>query len=208
MYNQGLGKLITLEGPEGAGKSTQARVLYLWLQEKGYDPLFTREPGGTDLGSRIRDILLEAGADIAAAAEIFLYGADRAQHVEKVIAPALRQGRIVLCDRYIDSTMAYQGYARGLGIDFVEQVNNLAVGEFIPDLTLLYDIPVSQGMKRKGTRPLDRMELEALEFHQAVREGYLKIAEREKRVTVIDAGEDYKTVARKSIEAVSKLLKG
>lgn len=208
MSNRGFGKLITLEGPEGSGKSTQARVLYDWLKDQGHDPLLTREPGGTELGRRIRDILLETGQDISPAAEILLYGADRAQHVEKVIAPALRQGRIVLCDRYMDSTTAYQGFARGLGPDFVCQVNRLAVGEFIPDLTLLYDVPVVEGLKRKMTRSLDRIEMETLEFHEAVREGYLCIAETEARVRVIDARQDLDTVTRLSIEAVSTLLKG
>ena len=132
MNNCRIGKLITLEGPEGAGKTTQISALLKWLLESGYDPVATREPGGTELGRRIRHMLLDVRSDITDRAEILLYAADRAQHVEKVIIPALDQGKIVLCDRYIDSTMAYQGYARGLGPEFVEQVNTLLlVGLFL-----------------------------------------------------------------------------
>lgn len=207
MKCKSIGKLITLEGPEGAGKSTQCVALVRWLREAGYDVVVTREPGGTELGRRIRRILLETELDIAFRAEILLYAADRAQHVEKLIAPALKKGQVVICDRYFDSTMAYQGYGRGLGIELVEQVNNLSVGKVIPDLTLLFDLPVEQGMARKNASDLDRMEKEALEFHRRVREGYLRIAQREpNRVKVIDATKDVDTVTLKTIEAVRALL--
>ncbi|HHX95405.1 MAG TPA: dTMP kinase [Clostridia bacterium] len=203
-----MGKLITLEGPEGAGKTTQSDALLQWLVKAGYDLVVTREPGGTDLGRRIRHMLLDAGSDITDKAEILLYAADRAQHVEKVIIPALRRGRIVLCDRYIDSTTAYQGYARGLGTEFVEQVNRIATGGLVPDLTLIYDIPPDKGMARKKSS-LDRLEQEDLEFHRLVREGYLMIARKEpSRVKVINALNDIETVTRESIEAVKTLLRG
>lgn len=209
MNNKRRGKFITLEGPEGAGKSTQCRALVEWLCDAGYDPVTTREPGGTELGRQIRKILLDSGSEIAPVAEILLYAADRAHHVEKVIAPALQEGKIVLCDRYFDSTMAYQGYARGLGTKIVEQINKLSVGEFIPDLTLLYDISAAEGMARKMTKALDRMEQEDLEFHERVRKGYLNIARKDpSRVKVINAGNDLHSVTEESIEALSALLKG
>jgi dTMP kinase len=208
LNNCRMGKLITLEGPEGAGKTTQSDALLQWLVKAGYDLVVTREPGGTDLGRRIRHMLLDAGSDITDKAEILLYAADRAQHVEKVIIPALRRGRIVLCDRYIDSTTAYQGYARGLGTEFVEQVNRIATGGLVPDLTLIYDIPPDKGMARKKSS-LDRLEQEDLEFHRLVREGYLMIARKEpSRVKVINALNDIETVTRESIEAVKTLLRG
>ncbi len=208
MKKRNSGKLITLEGPEGAGKSTQCATLVRWLREAGYEYAVTREPGGTEVGESIRRILLDPGLDIATGAEILLYAADRAQHVEKVIAPALEKGKIVVCDRYYDSTMAYQGYARGLGPDFVEQVNKLSVGHFVLDLTLIFDCPVDRGIERKVRKGLDRMEQEDLDFHRRVREGYLKIAEKEpERVKVIDARNDIETVARDAIEAVSAFLK-
>lgn len=209
MNQKTLGKLITLEGPEGAGKTTQCVALVNWLCAAGYDPVVTREPGGTELGRRIRHLLLETELNIAARAEILLYAADRAQHVEKLIQPALEKGKVVLCDRFFDSTMAYQGYARGLGMDFVEQVNKLSVGKVVPDLTLLFDCPADEGMARKATGKLDRMEKEALEFHRQVREGYLRIAEGEpERVRVIDARQGVAAVTRDAIAAVEALLKG
>lgn len=208
MDNKFSGKLITLEGPEGAGKSTQCAAIVKWLQYFGWDTVVTREPGGTDLGVRIRHILLETRLNIAARAEILLYAADRAQHVENLIAPALEQGKIVVCDRYYDSTMAYQGYARGLGIEFVEQVNRLSVGNVVPNLTLLYDLPVEDGMARKPSDELDRMEIETLEFHRRVREGYLSIAAEEpERVKIIDAGQNIATVTEETIGYVGALLK-
>lgn len=202
------GKLISFEGPEGSGKSTQAEKIYRWLKAQGYDTLLTREPGGTDLGKHIRKILLDERLNITPKAEIMLYGADRAQHVEEIILPALYDGKIVLCDRYIDSSIAYQGYARGLEIEFIKNINMLAAGNVIPDLTLLYDLPAKEGFKRKKAVSFDRIEGEGLAFHEAVRKGYLEIAKRESRIKIIDASRNVESVTRDSIALVSRFLKG
>jgi len=203
------GKLISFEGPEGSGKSTQAEIIYKWLLKKGYDAVLTWEPGGTELGRMVRDILLNRGLAIGPKAEMLLYGADRAQHVEEVIYPALRKGKIVLCDRYIDSSLAYQAYARGLDVNFVEQVNALASGGLFPDLTLLFDLPIEEGFKRKKRGDFDRIEREGLEFHEAVRKGYLIAAgNNPHRVKVIDASRPLEIVAEAAISAVDQFLKG
>jgi len=202
------GLLISFEGSEGSGKSTQAEIIYRWLVEKGYDALLTREPGGTELGRYVRKILLDERLVISPKAEILLYGADRAQHVEEVILPALKEGKIVLCDRYIDSSVAYQGYARGLEIEFIKNINMMAVSNVIPDLTLLYDLPAKEGFKRKKAVSFDRIEGEGLAFHEAVRKGYLEMAKRESRIKIIDASRDVESVARDSIALVSRFLKG
>lgn len=203
------GLLISFEGPEGSGKSTQAEIVYKWLLKKGYETILTWEPGGTELGKLVRDILLNRGLFIAPKAEMLLYGADRAQHVEEVIYPALKNGKIVLCDRFIDSSLAYQAYARGLDINFVEQINILASGGLIPDLTLLFDLPIEEGFKRKKRGDFDRIERESLEFHKAVREGYLAVARNNPhRVKLIDASRPLEIVAEAAISAVDEFLKG
>ncbi|WP_109207696.1 dTMP kinase [Moorella sp. Hama-1] len=181
------GLFITLEGPDGAGKTTQMDNLAAYLGRRGLAVERTREPGGTRLAEAIRRLLLEPDyGPVDPRAEILLYAAARAQHVAERIRPALAAGKIVLCDRFADSTLAYQGYGRRLGADLVEQINNLATADLKPDLTLLLDVPVEIGL---GRRPggADRMEQENLEFHRRVRQGYLDLARREPgRVRLID----------------------
>ena len=169
---------ITLEGVEGCGKTTQAPRLGAAL---GGDVLLTQEPGGTELGREIRTMLLSPkNAGMAAAAELLLYFADRAQHVEQVIRPALAAGRTVISDRYVDSSLAYQGYGRGLPLDLLRAVARLATGGLQPDVTFFLDVPVERGLARVGRRGAhDRLESEALEFHQRVRRGYQDLMEQD-----------------------------
>ncbi|MBN2184883.1 MAG: dTMP kinase [Candidatus Krumholzibacteriota bacterium] len=190
------GFFITFEGIEGSGKSTVARRIDRLLRDEGVDPLLTREPGGTVISEDIRGILLDPDrVEISAKTELLLYLASRAQLVAEVILPAVNNGRIVLCDRYMDATMAYQGWARGLGEDLVRDFNSFAVGPALPDLTFLFDLSVSEGFRRgpdkresSGIQSRDRLESEDIFFHEKVREGYLRIAETEKkRVMTIDA---------------------
>ena len=192
------GLFITLEGIEGSGKTTQVPGLTARLSAMGYDCLVTREPGGCKLAEKIRAILLDpANAGLVPMAELLLYLADRAQHVQEVIRPALNAGRIVVCDRYADATVAYQGYARGLGPLEVADLNQHATGGLEPDLTLLLDLPAQVGLQRakrrvdsleKGQPTEDRFEQEELVFHQKVREGYLDLARSHPdRIVVIDA---------------------
>ncbi|KYH33811.1 dTMP kinase [Neomoorella mulderi] len=183
------GLFITLEGPDGSGKTTQMERLECFLSRRGFTVECTREPGGTPLAEAIRQLLLEPRyGPIDARAEILLYAAARAQHVAERIRPALAAGKIVLCDRFTDSSIAYQGYGRRLGIELVRQVNNLATGGLLPDLTLLIDVPVELGLARlRGKGPADRLEGEDLDFHRRVRRGYLELRRLEpQRVRLID----------------------
>ncbi len=190
------GRLITFEGPEGAGKSTQASMLITKLEARGIEIIYTREPGGTKLGEAIRGVLQynEAGEDPCAESEVLLFEASRAQLVRKVIQPALDRGAWVLCDRFADSTTAYQGFGRGFSVELMETINQFAVGKAIPDMTILLDVNVSLGMQRCAKRQVgkklqyDRIESEALEFHEKVRQGYLELARRfPERFRKIDA---------------------
>lgn len=182
----GKGLLITLEGGEGSGKTTQAQALAARLEERGYAVCLTREPGGTELGQAVQR-LLEADRAPAPLAELLLFAADRAQHVQEVIAPALVAGKIVVCDRFADSTLAYQGSGRGLDLGLVRRLNDEATGGLRPDLTLLLDIAPEVGLEREGSQ-LDVTGRESLEFHQRVREGFLALAREEpERFVVIDA---------------------
>ncbi len=165
------GWFISLEGIEGAGKTTQTRLLADWLTQKGYDVLVTHEPGGTPLGQSLRQLLLHY--PLPQRTELLLYAADRATHVAQVLKPALQSNKVVLCDRYLDSTVAYQGWGRGLDVTLIEQMNHVATEGLTPDLTLWLDVPVAVGLARaRGRGALDHMEQESLAFHERVRQGY------------------------------------
>ena len=174
------GIFITFEGPEGSGKSTHSRRLVKDLQSDGYDAVRTQEPGSTPLGRKIRDILLEKeNISLNKHAELFLFEADRAQHVEEVIRPALREKKIVICDRFNTATFAYQGYGLGTAADLIEKVDAASTGGLRPDLTLLLDLDVKTGLSRAGAaHAADRMEKRSPEFHEKVRQGYLDFAEK------------------------------
>ena len=191
---------VTLEGPEGAGKSSVIRMLSAHLESLGQATLVTREPGDGSLGRRIREILL-GGGQIDPKAELFLFLADRAQHVEDVIRPALREGKTVLCDRYIDSTVAYQGYGRKFDIELLRSWNRFSTAGLMPDLTILLDIESDQGLSRVENK--DRLDSEPLEFHQAVRQGFLCEAKLDPgRWILIDASASLEQVTKATIIAV------
>lgn len=193
------GKFITLEGPEGSGKSTHARLLADQLQDGGYSVIIAREPGGTPVGEAVRRLLQHdaGGEGMAAETELFLFMASRTQLVRQVISPALAEGICVVCDRFADSTTAYQGYARGCDVEKILALNDLATGGLAPDLTILLDVDVKAGFERLRQRNLrhgvqkDRIERETLDFHERVRSGYLELARRwPQRIRVVDAARD------------------
>jgi dTMP kinase len=188
------GLFITFEGIDGCGKSTQLRMLAELLASRGLHHAVTREPGGTPIGSQIREILLNrANTNLVATAELLLYAADRAQHVAADLRPALAQGQIILCDRYIDATTAYQGYGRQLSLDLIMRLNQIATDGLIPDLTLLFDLDTGVAQERviAGTAlrgQADRIDSEHREFHERVRAGYLKLASQQPaRFVIISA---------------------
>jgi len=182
---------VTFEGIEGSGKTTQARRFYRFLKKKGIPCLLTKEPGGTKRARLLRTILLSPrGEKLSEAAEVFLYLADRAQHVEEVILPALKEGKVVLCDRYSDATFAYQGGARGHPLKLLAEMDRLATGGIYPDLTFLLDVPVRVGLARarKRHRGQDRIEGESIRFHEKVRKAYLGLGNKSRGRTVILEG--------------------
>jgi dTMP kinase len=186
------GLFITLEGPEGAGKSTNREYLAERLREQGIDVLLTREPGGTPLAERIRELLLDPSDEpMAADTELLLVFAARAQHLQQIIRPALAKGSVVLCDRFTDATYAYQGGGRGLSIERIAQLEQFVQGELRPDLTLIFDLPVEIGLARAAARGrLDRFEQEGRGFFEAVRQAYLQRADQApQRYRVLDAGQ-------------------
>ncbi len=208
-------RFITFEGIEGSGKSTVAARVSETLERAGVETLLTREPGGTRLSEEIRDMLLDASrGPIDARTELLLYVASRAQLVEQVIRPALARGTTVLCDRFMDASVAYQGWARGLGEELVDRLNAFAVGECVPDRTFLLDLPVEAGFSRgperresDGVRAKDRLELEERSFHELVREGYLRLAGRHPdRVVVVDATAPLQTVLRDIFGNIAPLM--
>lgn len=194
------GLFITFEGVEGSGKSTQARALAAHLTAGGASVVLTREPGGTALGERIRDVLLDLGErGMLAETELFLYLASRAEHVARVIAPALESGDIVISDRFGDASVAYQGGGRELGPSLVESLNEVATGCVKPDVTFLLDLDPEEGLRRlsgRGGGDRDRIETEAIAFHRRVREAYIQAAERDpSRFVILDAGLDEAEIA-------------
>lgn len=200
------GLFITFEGADGCGKTTQMKLLADYLKSQGLEVVLTREPGGKGLGEKVREILLNYDGEVSDRCESFLFLADRAQNIDIIVNPAVEQGKIVLCDRHIDSTVAYQGYGRGLDLDRIKVLNNLATNGKKPDLTIVFDIDVETSMKRVGSEK-DRMESAGIEFHNKVRNGYLEIAKEEPdRIKVVDACktieevfEDVKKLAKKYI---------
>jgi dTMP kinase len=193
----GPGFLLALEGGEGAGKSTQARLLRDWLESLGHEVVLTREPGGTPVGARLRELLLDPGTRLADRAEALLYAADRAQHVEEVLRPALRRGDVVVTDRYVDSSIAYQGAGRSLSADELARVSRWATGGLVPSLTVLLDVPPAVGLARSG-QVRDRLEAEPEEFHDRVREGFLAVARANAgRYLVVDATRPAEEIAER-----------
>ncbi len=173
-----MGTFIVLEGGEGCGKSTQARLLYQRLQQEGYPALLLHEPGGTPLGDQVRRLLMaqQGKATISPLAELLLFSAARAELVATLLRPALKEGRVVVCDRYTPSTVAYQGYGRGIPLEAIDQVNRLSTDSLEPDLVLLLDMKPEEGLRRKSEEERQRFEEESLAFHRKVRHGYLEMA--------------------------------
>lgn len=199
------GLFITFEGPDGCGKTTQMNLLAQYFEKKGKRVVLTREPGGKGLGEKVREILLNYDGEVSDRCESFLFLADRAQNIDIIVKPAVKQGEIVLCDRHIDSTVAYQGYGRGLDINEINMLNNLATGGKKPDLTLVFDVDVETSMKRVG-KEKDRMESAGIEFHNRVRNGYLELAIQEPdRIKVLDATKTIEEIHEKVIEIIEKL---
>jgi dTMP kinase len=201
------GVLITFEGVEGSGKSTQMRRLERWLRREGYRPESTREPDGTALGVAVRRLFERPGVRPQPLAEMFLFMAARQQHVIEKIRPWLRAGRVVLCDRYTDATVAYQGYGRGVDAQLIREMNVQATGGVLPDLTLLFDLDPALGFRRIGARRLDHFEREKLAFHRRVRRGYLEIMRADpKRVRRVDAAGEAGAVAQQVRAIVGEFL--
>lgn len=210
-------RFITFEGGDGSGKTTQLKALEGYLTERGKSCIATREPGGTSLGNLIRQVLLEVGNQpITSPTELFLYLADRAQHIHEVIIPAIEQGKVILCDRHTDSTLAYQGYGRGIDLGLLRSLNDIASQGIKPDLTFLFDCPVEIGLSRTAQRQSqaitgagreDRFEREKVEFHKRVREGFLELARAEShRFRIIDASRSVEEIAREIENIVDREL--
>ena len=204
---------ITLEGPEGSGKTTAVEAAVKALEEKGYQIVRTREPGGTPIAEQIRNVILDKdNTKMDPRTEALLYAASRRQHLVEKVWPALKEGKIVICDRYLDSSLAYQGGARGLGVDNILNVNMFATENTFPDLTLLFDITPEEGLKRiaaNASREVNRLDLEKLEFHHKVRNTFLDLAKRyPERYVIIDASKSREEVAKATLDAIlSRLCK-
>ncbi len=192
-------RLISFEGIDGSGKSSQINLLSEWLSEKNIDFVIVREPGGTSISERIRDILLdEQNIQLCSASESFLFLSARAQLVSEIIKPALQGGRFVICDRFTDSTLAYQGYGRGMDLFQLEAMNNMAIGECVPGQTFLLDVDIENSIQRRTDSEDDRMESAGIEFLRKVREGYIKLSSQfSNRITLLDSTEDKGSIFKK-----------
>ena len=199
--NKGL--FITFEGVDGCGKSTQMDLLAQYLKQKGHDVILTREPGANGLGEKIREILLNYKGEVSDRCESFLFLADGAQNIDIIVKPAVTEGKIVLCDRHTDSTVAYQGYGRGLDLDRINKLNTLATNGMKPDLTFVFDIDTDTSMERVGKNK-DRMESAGLEFQKKVRNGYLELAKKEpERIKVVDASKSIEEIHEQVISLIN-----
>lgn len=203
------GLFIVMEGPDGSGKTTQINLLKEYLEEAGYECLITREPGGTVIGEEIRQLILNPEhKEMSPVTEMLLYAASRAQLVHEVIGPALEEGKIVISDRFVDSSIVYQGIARKLGISTVSAVNALGIGIYRPDGIFFIDLSEAEGLRRKKEQKnLDRMEQEGIDFHHMVSEGYRKVLSGRPEVMKIDGGRSIDTIQKKIRNHVDELLK-
>ncbi len=200
---------VTLEGPDGSGKTTQEKLLTDYLQARGLAVVCTREPGGTEIGEQIRDVIVSAtSAAIRDETEVLLFSAARAQIVGQLIRPALAEGKIVLCDRYADSTLAYQGYGLGLDLDALRAITRFATGGLVPDVTFYIDVPVEAGLARKRGGDVNRLDEKDVAYHRRVRDGYLQMAQEEpQRWVVIDGTQAREEVQRQIRERLNAELK-
>lgn len=203
------GLFIVMEGPDGSGKTTQINLLEQYLKEAGYECLITREPGGTVIGEEVRELILNPEyKEMSPVTEMLLYAASRAQLVHEVIGPALEAGRIVISDRFVDSSIVYQGIARNLGISTVAAVNAPGIGIYRPDGIFFIDLSEAEGIRRKkNQKELDRMEQESIDFHHLVSEGYRKVLAERPEVIKIDGGKDIDVIQKKIRNHVDELLK-
>lgn len=199
------GLFITFEGIDGCGKTTQINLLNDYLKSKNYNTVLTLEPGGSDIGQSLRQILLHYEGFVDDTCELLLYLADRAQHTKTVITDNINKGNFVLCDRYIDSTVAYQGYARGGDIEKINFLNDIATSNLKPDITFLFDIDVETAQTRVGKNK-DRLEKESIDFHNKVRMGYLDIADKNSRIKVIDSKKTIEEIFEEVKEYINKLI--
>ena len=207
------GFFLTIEGGEGAGKTSILQGIADWFKSGGWEVVVTREPGGIPIAEKIREVILDRRhTDMDARTEALLYAAARRQHLVQKVEPALAAGAAVLCDRFVDSSLAYQGYARGLGIDEVWAINRFAIAGRMPDLTLYLDVRPEIGLDRirsAGSREINRLDLEELSFHRKVREGYLLLAERHSdRIVTIDAEQSRERVLEQALHETKKRIKG
>ena len=203
------GILISFEGIEGTGKTIQSRLLSEYLVKKGYTVVLTEEPGGTHIGLKIRDLLLSVEhKEMTPITELLLYNASRAQHIKEVILPALKGGSFVITDRFTDSTVAYQGYGRRIDLSLIDLMEKIVTEGLKPDITLVLDLDVQTGlMRNKGINKTDRLELEDLEFHRRVRDGYLEIAAKDPgRIKLINASESKEQVHNKIVSIVEDFI--
>ncbi len=203
------GLFITIEGTDGSGKSTQIDLLSKYLTSKGYNVICTREPGGTPISEKIREIIIDKNnSDMTDMTEAMLYAAARAQHVSQVIIPALNEGDIVISDRFTDSSVVYQGFARSMGERFIKNINKYATGDLDPDITFLLKLKPEEGLARKKAQAeLDRLEAEKFSFHQRVYDGYVRLAKRHKeRIKVIDALKSIDEIHSEIVEGIEELL--
>ncbi len=198
----GKGIFITLEGIDGCGKTTQAKILKKFFEKKGFEVVLTREPGGSSIGPEIRNILLSRNMDPVS--EFLLFASDRREHIKGLIKPALDNGKIVISDRFCDSSIAYQGYGRGVPLDFINYIHRFILEGVLPDITLLFDVSPETGLKR--IRVSDRIEREGIAFLEKVRNGYLEIAEKEKRFVIIDGEKAISEVEKEMLRKVIQFV--
>lgn len=203
------GRFITIEGPDGSGKTTQINLMKDYLEKEGYHVHLTREPGGTAISEKIRDLILSPeNHDMCDMTEALLYAASRAQHVEQKIKPLLEQGEVVICDRFVDSSVVYQGVARNLGIDNIEAINSFATAGLVPNITFLLYIDAEEGIRRKSEQQtLDRLEGEKIEFHQTVCDGYKILAKKHTdRIQFIDASKNIEDIHEEILKTLKAVL--